>query len=513
MLSDHGSIFVWPAGSGLLYPAPSPLTLDDLGGTINHLAGFADGTRLLVLTPNPGDPGKGRKRRDGLALIYDLTSGKPRILHQVPLEGDGYAVAIGPDGRSAYILAARLQSRRGGPRFWIHAVDLEEGLVEDSTLLDRPAVRITVSGRGDRLFVSQEGRVQTFSTRPLVSSWFYRSPGPNGELYFAPGSDTLYALREGQIALFDPQAILERARSEGRDRPDDVTQLIALPFNATSIHFSEDGGLAALLGAGPIAFVELRSGEIYDAPDLPAVLDDANLARLLSFQPDGNLLVGLFPAGIVVRVRPPDIPSPPLADDPVATDPTPITAVATLTAATGHSDRLPIEPDGASAAAGSARIPASTTEPPGDPEVQPTQGDAPATSKDAPPFGPPPTNDLPQPEVAPPVLAPAPEPPPVAEPEIVPTHELFLAGRVSGELRRVAAIVLYGPDSIIREYARVAPSADGAFSFPLPPAGAYRLVPIGEASQPLSSRPNFHSVRIKANEAPGRINFEIGRGP
>ncbi len=91
--------------------------------------------------------------------------------------------------------------------------------------------------------------------------------------------------------------------------------------------------------------------------------------------------------------------------------------------------------------------------------------------------------------------------------------ELFLAGRVSGEFRRVVAIVLYGPDSIIREYARVAPTADGALSFPLPPAGTYRLVPISEASQPLSSRPNFHSVRIKENEAPGRLNFEIGRGP
>ena len=86
-------------------------------------------------------------------------------------------------------------------------------------------------------------------------------------------------------------------------------------------------------------------------------------------------------------------------------------------------------------------------------------------------------------------------------------------GRVTGERQRVTAILIYGPNSIIREQARVAPGADRAWWGPLPPAGSYRVVPIGEGSRPLRTRPNFRTVVVKPGEAREGIDFVVERSP
>ena len=63
----------------------------------------------------------------------------------------------------------------------------------------------------------------------------------------------------------------------------------------------------------------------------------------------------------------------------------------------------------------------------------------------------------------------------------------MLRGRLAGNRERVAAIVMYGPDDIVREQARVAPDPDGAWEMPLPPPGTYRIVPVAATFASLST--------------------------
>jgi len=109
---------------------------------------------------------------------------------------------------------------------------------------------------------------------------------------------------------------------------------------------------------------------------------------------------------------------------------------------------------------------------------------------------------------------PAPSPTPVSSPMTTPipapTAETIavLAGRLTGRVEAVRAIVIYGPGSIIREQARVLPASDGAWKTPLPPPGTYRVVPVGEGSRPLRCEPHFHTVEVKG-EARTDLDFKI----
>jgi hypothetical protein len=99
---------------------------------------------------------------------------------------------------------------------------------------------------------------------------------------------------------------------------------------------------------------------------------------------------------------------------------------------------------------------------------------------------------------------PSPTPPPIP-PTAVGSG---LNGRISGMTGLVVAVVVYGPDSIIRESARVVPESDGSWSIPLPPPGSYRVVPVGQGTRPLRCEPHFQTIQI-AGEAMGGLDFRI----
>jgi hypothetical protein len=85
---------------------------------------------------------------------------------------------------------------------------------------------------------------------------------------------------------------------------------------------------------------------------------------------------------------------------------------------------------------------------------------------------------------------------------------LNLAGRLSGRIDAVRAIVIYGPGSIVREQARAVPDADGSWRIPLPAPGTYRIVPMGEGTRPVRSEPNFHTLDVKDRGVTG-LDFRI----
>jgi hypothetical protein len=80
---------------------------------------------------------------------------------------------------------------------------------------------------------------------------------------------------------------------------------------------------------------------------------------------------------------------------------------------------------------------------------------------------------------------------------------------VTGDLSRVGAIVLYGPNSIVKEFWRVRLEPDGRWRAPLPPPGTYRIVAIGDGLAPLASLPAFLTVKVAAGEGQSGLDFEI----
>src|SRR5206468_10829854 len=118
-------------------------------------------------------------------------------------------------------------------------------------------------------------RILSFPTRPLASSWHYRSPGTNLGICFRPGSEVLYTVRRDQVASFDPKILAAVAPERRRAMVDEATAVVRLPFSADSLLFSQDGRLAAVSGAGmDIAFLDAESSTI-------------DLATGVFSQPDG----------------------------------------------------------------------------------------------------------------------------------------------------------------------------------------------------------------------------------
>ena len=129
----------------------------------------------------------------------------------------------------------------------------------------------------------------------------------------------------------------------------------------------------------------------------------------------------------------------------------------------------------------------------------------------APPLPPPIQEPPAEPEPAPAVAEPPPEPPVAAAPEtppIVPaaTETPAEPGTVSGAvagpaLPEVAAIVLLGPDNVLREAARAIPDEKGRYVASALPPGAYRIVAAGKGGRVLICEPSFITVRVDSNGA------------
>jgi hypothetical protein len=74
-------------------------------------------------------------------------------------------------------------------------------------------------------------------------------------------------------------------------------------------------------------------------------------------------------------------------------------------------------------------------------------------------------------------------------------------------------VVLYGPNSIIREFARVRPEADGTWAAPVPPPGAYRIMVVGDGSTPLPVLPGFRAVKVLEGTGQAELDFDIHSTP
>ena len=110
-------------------------------------------------------------------------------------------------------------------------------------------------------------------------------------------------------------------------------------------------------------------------------------------------------------------------------------------------------------------------------------------------------------------------PPPAADESPAPPVETKppaptgLSGKLTGDVARVHAVVLYGPNNILKEYARVRPEADGSWSAPLPPAGAYRVLIVGDGSTPLPVKPGYIALKVVEGVGQSGLDFEVRPAP
>lgn len=344
-------------------------------------------------------------------------------------------------------------------------------------------------------------------------------------LRFGPGGEGLYAIlaRESKkrgtagtsLVRLDP-ATLRTTRS------------LRVPITATSLDLSADAGalLVACRGELRVALVpNLESPRLFAVPgDNLSVGVLAGGDRVLVGQRRALVLVSLSDPqkreGLPVRER--------LESEQavVAIAAAPDGSAALARLEDGRTLRVSFDPLRVEDAGVSAQIawngPRAGYAPP--PDRAPA-----AAAPIAPPAAPSPADLPPKPTIAPPnreipavepgpaaprdsslvvPAAPAPKPePPPSEPPVVPTategaEGPHLHGRITGtEIGQVRAIVVFGPDNVLREAARIAPRADGWWSAgPLAP-GTYRIVLDAGGDRSVLSDPPFVQVRVAAGEA------------
>jgi hypothetical protein len=85
---------------------------------------------------------------------------------------------------------------------------------------------------------------------------------------------------------------------------------------------------------------------------------------------------------------------------------------------------------------------------------------------------------------------------PTGEPGPAPPQ---VRGRITGPaLAEVVAVVLHGPDDVLREAGRVRPAADGAWEIDGLAPGLYRVHLDGGGARVLITEPRFLILRIEA---------------
>lgn len=413
---------------------------------VNDIATSVDRKRIFLATSS-------EKRKRSLLLV--LSAGSLSPLGRVEIPGNGRRILVSPDGYFAYLLCqrpARGAAGEGEAGQWeLLGVDLGASAVVESYPLPGPATDLALSTGGERLFVSQPNRVQSFTTRPLTASWFHRSPGDNRRMAVRPRRGDLYVLRDSSVAIFEPRS--RPPSAEETSSGDDASKVLAAPIRVDRIAFSRDGRLAVAAGRGLDELLVL----------------DAEEGRVAGTWPEDFETLGSFlelvaatekPRGPRGKLPPPQPGfSPPLLPPP---SPLPPASTPPLSAAGSAASE---------SRGGAAPVPA----PPPRPAVDLT----PAVPETAPTL----------PESA--------RPQPAAElPTLEEVLDLVLAGRIAGEVSLVEAVVLYGPDSITAVRDRTRPARDGSYSFKLPPRGRYRIVLAGRPEVTLSCRPAFQTIEV-----------------
>ena len=319
-----------------------------------------------------------------------------------------------------------------------------------------PSARDIESWDGGRLLlVAARNEIRTITLPLLRSGPLYRVPGENLSIA-APGGTRILIGQDAALLLVDLADPQERESMPIRERLATSAPIVSLAMTTDGA-----GGLAGLadgrvvaLTLSPLALEEVGSG---------LVVSRHTPSRLPSQTPPPVAAPAPTPAP--PRPEPP-APAPPRARAPAQA---PVT----------------LEP-----AIDSAERPQPAAPPREEP---PVLDPAPAAPE-------PPASE----QTAPEPLAVAPAPVAVSEAHVAPDEKrdeeqagAQLRGRIDGPAaRQVVAVVAHGPDSLLREAARVAPDDDGRWAMRGLAPGRYRIQLDGGGARALVTQPPFRQVQV-----------------
>jgi len=249
-----------------------------------------------------------------------------------------------------------------------------------------------------------------------------------------------------------------------------------VPGENVGVRPLDDGCHLLLVQVSAVGLVDLRAQQGREGLALARTGDaPVSLRAVMSSTPDG-VPIALSDDGTVTRIEVPPAPEPTVvAGDESGATPEPAAAAAAAAAA-GSPPEPPIEIRTQVEPPPVIELPAAETAP----VAPPPEVASPPTGRAVPP------------EVAPPTES---EPPSAAA--ATSGGPGTLSGAVEGaERRSVAAIVILGPDSILKEAARVSLDAAGRFTVRSLSPGAYRVVAAGVGGRVLICDPPYITVRV-----------------
>ena len=319
-------------------------------------------------------------------------------------------------------------------------------------------------------------------------------PGVVRDLLFAPGGESLFALfhipskkRPGDVdlLLIDASSLKTQRR-------------LRMPPSALGLAYWPDGEALLIICAHEIRSAllpDLRSGPLYRLIGVNTSATVLDGARLLVGREDGLSLIDLRdPPGddeMPVRLR-------------IDTD----QPVVQLAANRDGSNILVRMLEGGIA---SVDLAARALVPELGDGVLPIR---PWPLRESVPVPPPPSE--PEPELEPELEAeievvveePTVVPPPVPVENAGPAPQV--AGRLSGPgAEEVSAVVLFGPDNILREATRVTPDGDGRWQVDDLQPGRYRIQLVADGDRVPVADPPFHVVEIESERTTLEASFQV----
>ncbi len=437
-------VAVGSAGPVVLPSAGAPPAVEALGPLegVLALALSPDGTSAAAAMAASG-PGRSLLR---------LVTPERREAETMELPGVARSLLFSPDGRRVYALLEK--PRRKGPgEVLLYDIDAETLRSGARILLPDSARALAIFIGDGALLLACQDEIRSFRLPALSSGPLYRIPGENLAIADLGGGDLLVGQADGllRVHLRDAQG---REGLDPRER-------VATAEPVVGLAAAPDGGAA---------LVRLAGGSIHRVALAPLRVEETGLRGT------AVAWLGAAPARRLDEERPPP----------------------EATAIEGGIAKAAAEPP--SGAGAGAREETETVVATGEPRAQfetaPAaggelrtrgQGEGAVQEKAAPPA------EEALPEGIPRREAPAPSPPP----------EGVAGGAVSGRLSGpavagVAAVVLAGPDDLLRTARRVKPSPEGSWSADGLAAGLYRVVLVGEGGRAVVTEPAFQTVRVEA---------------
>lgn len=384
-----------------------------------------------------------------------------------PFDGfaKGRVVSLRLAGRTALGVAERFD-RKGRRSASLVAVEGGGDRRPREIVLPPTARGLDLLVTEETLFVAAEDEIRTFDAASLRSGFLYSVPGPNLAVAAIPGGTRLLLGRPDGLLLVDLADPQGRDGLPPRERVDTaapVVEIAASPDGAEALARLEDGSILEIefdpLRANPTG----RTGTAILWPGKPAGRTEHGGREVVAVS--ARPVVPEPPGTEIVSERDPPIP-PELAGD----------------SATPHGGREVV------AAEDSNRT-----------ENQSFQQVAPEAARPEIPSDPDP-----------------PEPPGSPGDSVEPIHNLAATvaavGRVVGPAAgEVLAVVLLGPDNLLREAARVAPRPDGTWVAEGLAPGSYRAVLDGGSGKVLVSSPPFVTFRVEGGKRVVVPDVEVRR--